>query len=75
VQTDRPVAAAVQTVQGKGTYQNTASKDLIAEAVNRINYDRSKNSKNFLLFKESLTLSYPFIAAFVSTSEHNCEMC
>jgi hypothetical protein len=43
VQTDRPVSAAVQTQQGMGTYQNSPSRDLIAEAVNQINYDRNKN--------------------------------
>jgi hypothetical protein len=45
-QTHRPVSAAVQTVQGRGTYQGTAFKDMVAEAVNQINHDLNKNNRN-----------------------------
>lgn len=44
-QTDRPKSAAVQTHQGLGTYQRTACRDLVAEAVNQISNDRNKNGK------------------------------
>ena len=44
-QTDRPKSAAVQTHQDLGTYQRTACRDLVAEAVNQISDDRNKNGK------------------------------
>jgi len=45
VQTDRPVSAAVQTQQGLGNYQSSAYRDLVADAVDQINYDRNRNGQ------------------------------
>jgi hypothetical protein len=47
-QTHRPMSAAVQTHQGLGTYQRSAYKDLVAEAVEQINHDRKQNGAHVL---------------------------
>lgn len=49
LQTDRPVSTAVQTQGGLGTYQRSAYRDLVADAVDQINYDRNKNGESFSL--------------------------